>query len=95
MDFKNVKSYVDSLIIQGLSKTREDFVRFHIGTAIFESKNFEEVLSNSDKIRKQLHRLGCFKSVEVLIDSREGLIKNNAINASAKYSVLFLINFSN
>ncbi len=71
MDFKKVKSYVESLKIQGLSKTREDYVRAHIGSAIFESKNFEEVLSNTDKIRKQLHKLGCFKSVEVLIDTDE------------------------
>lgn len=71
IDFTKVKSYVDNIKIEGLSKTQEEYVRAHIGSDVFKSKNFDEILTHTDGIRKNLSQLGCFRAVETLIDSAE------------------------
>lgn len=70
-DFKKSNAYVESIHIQGIERTREDYIRAHIDSAIFNSTNFEQVLSHCDNIRKALNKLGCFSQVEVLIDHDE------------------------
>jgi hypothetical protein len=40
---------------------------------LFEAKNFEDVIVNSNKVIGKLKLLECFKTVEVLIDTSHGL----------------------
>lgn len=48
--------------------TNEEYLKSVIGNDVFKSTNFEEILDRVDKIRKNLLKLGCFKSVEAIID---------------------------
>ena len=71
INLKNIKSYLENIEIRGLKNTDEDYVRAHIGQEIFESKNFDDLLNNSQRIRNNLYKLGCFKSVDALVDSSD------------------------
>ena len=62
---------VEKINIQGLGVTDEKYVRNQIGD-IFKSKNFNQLLENTNILRNKLLQLGCFKSVEALIDASEG-----------------------
>lgn len=48
--------------------TNEQYLKTIIGADIFKTKNFEDLLDQVDKVRKKLIKLGCFKSVEAVID---------------------------
>jgi hypothetical protein len=68
--------------INGLIKTKDEYVKNHIDE-IFEAANFEEILEKADKIGKKFNQLGCFKTVETMIDASKGT-KN-----SQYYDVIF------
>jgi hypothetical protein len=72
LDFKNIKTYVTNVQIEGVEVSNEEYIKKNIGAEIFKSKNFDEIINHTDKIRKSLYKLGCFKTVEALIDSANG-----------------------
>jgi len=43
-----------------------------LGDIFEKTKNFEQLLFETNELKKRLSTLGCFSSVEVLIDSPEG-----------------------
>ncbi|CAF1091084.1 unnamed protein product [Brachionus calyciflorus] len=69
INFKRVKSYVKSIDITGIERTDDDYLKKHIGTELFKSTNFEELLEKSADIRSRLLKLGCFKTVDIIVDA--------------------------
>ena len=67
---KSIKTYVDNVLIRGLQTTNEEYVKKQMGD-LLKSTNFNDLLTNTDKFRKNLLKLGCFKKVEALIDSSD------------------------
>ena len=53
---------------RGLKRTKEIYVKNAVNK-IFESNNFNDLILKSEELRQKLYNLGCFKSIEVLIDS--------------------------
>ena len=89
VNFKSVPSYVESVQIKGLQQTDEAYVRANISSAIFEAKTFYEVLDQTEQIRRNLHKLGCFKDVAVLIDSKESKIIRYVLEIYAEYQLFY------
>jgi len=65
-----------------LIKTKDDYVKKHLGD-IFEASNFEEIVERADKIGKKFYQLGCFKTVETMIDASKDTSNNQS------YDVIF------
>ena len=59
----------------GLKRSDDDYVKKHIGSEIFKTTNFLDLLEKSADIRSRLVKLGCFSSVDVTID-RDSSQKN-------------------
>ncbi|XP_022907142.2 sorting and assembly machinery component 50 homolog B [Onthophagus taurus] len=62
---------VDTISINGLSRTKDDIVE-DATKDIFKSKNFREVLYNAHKARLKLETLSCFRNIAVHIDVSRG-----------------------
>ncbi len=48
--------------------TSEEYVKNQLGD-LFKASNFNELLDKTDEFRRNLNKLGCFKTVEALIDA--------------------------
>lgn len=68
---ETLKARVDRVHIEGLQRTKDDFVSgalhdmFNVGT-------FQELLERSIETRLKLEKLGCFKNVAIVIDTSSG-----------------------
>lgn len=67
------KSYVENVQFRGLKATNENYLKANMQSDIFKATNFEEILERTDKIRRKLLTLGCFKSVEAFVDASSNL----------------------
>lgn len=77
INFAQVKAGVKNVRVNGLKKTRDEYLKKHFGN-IFEAGNFDEILHRTDQIRQNLSRLGCFSKVETLIDVARDEIGNSS-----------------
>ena len=59
---------MDRVNVEGLGRTKDDLVMKTV-REIFEAEDFQQVVLKSQTVRAKLERLGCFKSVGVLIDT--------------------------
>ncbi len=70
--FKKSQARISKIRIKGLAKTKDEYVRAHFEDVFEKTTNFEELLNETDSLKKRLLSIGCFKTVEVLIDSSKG-----------------------
>lgn len=78
-DLNDVPVYVDNVHIRGLKKTKEIYVKNALNN-IFESKNFNEIVIKSEELRQKFYALGCFKSIDLLIDSSKNIKNKNSFD---------------
>jgi outer membrane protein insertion porin family len=62
---------VDRVHVDGLGRTKDDLVIKTV-QEVFEAGDFEAVVMKSQLVRMKLESLGCFKTVNVLIDTSKG-----------------------
>lgn len=67
MEF-DFKIRIEDVHIKGLVVTSEEYVKKQLGD-LFKASNFEDLLDKTDKFRRNLAKLGCFKTVEAVIDA--------------------------
>lgn len=54
--------------VDGLRRTKDDVI-FETVREVFDSTNFSEVVTNANRVRGRLEALGCFKHVDIFIDT--------------------------
>jgi len=64
----NFKIRIEDVQIKGLVVTSEEYVKNQLGD-LFKASNFEDLLNKTDKFRRNLAKLGCFKTVEAMVDA--------------------------
>ncbi|XP_037070529.1 sorting and assembly machinery component 50 homolog [Pollicipes pollicipes] len=69
--FKTIQARIDKVHVDGVGRTRDDLVQDSV-QPLFEAANFEEVITRSHEVRTRLEQLGCFRSVDVFIDTSRG-----------------------
>lgn len=57
--------------MDGLKRTKDDVV-IETVKELFSSKDFAEVITNANRVRGRLEALGCFKHVDIFIDTSSG-----------------------
>ena len=62
---------MDRVHVDGLGRTKDDLVIKTV-QEVFEAGDFEAVVMKSQLVRMKLQSLGCFKTVNVLIDTSKG-----------------------
>ena len=62
---------MDRVHIDGLGRTKDDLVIKTV-QEVFEADDFEAVVMKSQLVRMKLENIGCFKTVNVLIDTSTG-----------------------
>ncbi len=67
INFKNVQARVGNISISGVVRTDEEYIKNQFQD-IFKITNFEDLVTQTDALRKRLQTLGTFKEVEALID---------------------------
>lgn len=72
-----LQAYIENIHIRGIKKTNEEYIKHAIKVDIFNILNFDKIILKSEELRQKLLALGCFKSVDLLIDSS----KSRKINA--------------
>ncbi|KAK2712960.1 sorting and assembly machinery component 50 homolog isoform X2 [Artemia franciscana] len=68
---ETVKATVDKVHIDGVRKTKEDIL-VNAVNQMFEVNDFTSVLLKSKETKSILSGLGCFKKVDILIDTSQG-----------------------
>jgi len=76
INFKNVTARVDNIRISGVERTNEEYIKNQFQD-IFKIKNFEDLVSETNALRRRLQALGTFKEVEALIDESKANIPNS------------------
>ena len=71
IDYKDIKAHVSKVNIGGLATTKDEYVRKH-ADYLLQVSNVAELLAGAGRLQKELSTLGCFNSVDVLIDSSKG-----------------------
>jgi hypothetical protein len=71
-NFKKVKISVENVTVSGLNRTNDEYVKNQL-LALFKANNFEQLLEATSIVRERLSQLGCFKSIEAIIDKSNGL----------------------
>nr|CAD7427860.1 unnamed protein product [Timema monikensis] len=72
VDLTGVAARVDKISIDGLVRTKDDFVKDQVQD-VFKARNFEEVIKKAHEARRKLDNLGCFRSVGIFIDTSRGV----------------------
>lgn len=57
--------------MDGLTRTKDDIIKSQV-TDLFKAANFEDVIIRAYKVREKLDALGCFKNIEIYIDTSQG-----------------------
>lgn len=71
LNFESLKVRVDRVHVDGLERTKDDFVAQSFKD-VFSVQNFQQLLEKTIECRLKLEKLGCFKSISVIIDTSEG-----------------------
>jgi outer membrane protein insertion porin family len=64
----NSQAEVERIHVEGLGRTKDDLIVETVKD-LFSVKDFQAVVLKANEIRTQLEKLGCFRSVSVLIDT--------------------------
>jgi len=70
-DLSTVPARVDSVIVKGLLRTYDDYVK-RSADDLFKAKNFQDVIIEVNNARQYLNDLGIFKEISVQIDVSRG-----------------------
>lgn len=71
VDFESLKVRVDRVHVDGLERTKDDFITDTFKD-VFRVHNFQELLERTIETRLKLERLGCFKTISIVIDTSKG-----------------------
>lgn len=66
------KARVDKVHIDGLERTKDDYVQ-DCFTDLFSATTFQDVLIAAHRSRLKLEELGCFKNIAVFVDTSKGV----------------------
>jgi len=67
-DLSSIKAKVEKVHIEGLGRTKDDLVANSVRD-LFKAGDFEQVVQKAQEVRSKLEGLGCFKSVDITIDT--------------------------
>jgi len=67
-DLTSIKAKVDKVHVDGLGRTKDDLIVSSV-KELFKAGNFEQVVQHAQEVRSKLEGLGCFKSVDIMIDT--------------------------
>lgn len=70
-DFELMKAHVDKVHIEGLERTKDDYVLGAVND-VFDVTNFQELLEKTVETSLKLEKLGCFKNISIVIDTSVG-----------------------
>lgn len=71
INLDGIQARVDKVHIEGLNRTKDDFVVQAVGN-MFKAADFKQVVLSAHEIRNSLASFGCFKNVTILIDTSHG-----------------------
>ncbi|XP_018012367.1 sorting and assembly machinery component 50 homolog A [Hyalella azteca] len=71
IDLQSLKAQVQRVHVAGIGRTKEDIIISSVKD-VFSANNFQSVVLKIHEARSRLEELGCFKGVDVLIDTYEG-----------------------
>lgn len=71
VDLQSLKAQVQRVHVTGLGRTKDDIVISSVSD-VFKARDFQTVILKIHEARTKLEGLGCFKGVDVLIDTYEG-----------------------
>lgn len=63
-----IQAKVEKVHIEGLGRTKDDLVANSVRD-LFKAGDFEQVVQKAQEVRSKLEGLGCFKSVDITIDT--------------------------
>ncbi|KAF5284155.1 hypothetical protein FQR65_LT00155 [Abscondita terminalis] len=66
-----VKARVDRVHVNGLARTKNDFIQ-DVVKELFSASDFQDVLLKAQEVRTRLNSLGCFQYISVFIDTSKG-----------------------
>lgn len=70
-ELETLKARVDLVHIEGLQRTKDDFVTGALDD-MFKVSTFQDLLEKSIEARLKLEKLGCFNNVAIVIDTSSG-----------------------
>jgi len=62
---------VDKVNIEGVVRTNDDLLKLSVRD-LFTAGSFDEVVKKAQSVRGKLHKLGCFQSISIHIDTSNG-----------------------
>lgn len=71
IDLETVPVRVDNIHIQGLGRTKDDFVTQAVDD-LFKANTFNEMVFKASEVQRRLEKLGCFRNVGIVIDTSKG-----------------------
>lgn len=71
LNFDSLKVRVDRVHVDGLERTKDDFISDSFKD-VFKAQNFQQLLEKTIDCRLKLEKLGCFKTISVVIDTSKG-----------------------
>ena len=57
--------------VDGLVRTKDDIIKSQV-KELFKVHNFDDVIVQTHNVRRRLESLGCFKTIDVYIDTSQG-----------------------
>jgi len=70
VNFKGVPVRVDSVHVEGLGRTKDDYVQSQLKD-LFKVTTFEDLMVVSAEVRQRLEKLECFREIGILIDTNK------------------------
>lgn len=67
----DIKARVDKVHVDGLMRTKDDIITSQV-KELFKAHNFDDVIAKTYNVRRRLEALGCFKNIDVYIDTSQG-----------------------
>ncbi|XKL68900.1 hypothetical protein PGB90_006669 [Kerria lacca] len=89
LQFEKLKARVDKIHIDGLQRTKDDFVTNSF-KEIFKIRTFEELLEKTIEARLKLEKLGCFKNISIVIDTSSGTNSTSNFDYDVTFKVVEL-----
>lgn len=70
-EYSLFQTRVDKVHVDGLCRTKNDVIQSQV-KELFKAQDFEDVIINTYTVLNKLKSLGCFKNIEVYIDTSHG-----------------------
>ena len=68
VDFDKIKIRLEQIIVKGLSKTDDAFVKRQF-QSIYKAKTLVELFQETSRLKSRLYNLGCFSSIQAILDA--------------------------